>query len=127
MDPDTSSLVAVVVAVCALLVAGVAAGLTLLAIRLGKHASVARARMTAQASTLRREGPARRARIEEAAARVDRLRDEWAATDQAVSDMTDTLAAVRGSLERLTQGRLAMLIRGAGVASKAAQLVLLWR
>ena len=66
-------------------------------------------------------------RIERATDRVDRLREEWAATDQAVTDVADTLASARGSLEGLTRGRLALLIRGAGIVSKTAQLALLWR
>jgi hypothetical protein len=127
VGPDSSELVAVVVAVCALLVVGIAAGLTLLVIRLTQGASLARRHMTEQVSTLRHDVPGLRARIDHAASRVDRLREEWAATDQAVTDMTVTLASMRGSLERLTRGRLAMLIRGAGLVSKAAQLALLWR
>ena len=127
MGPDTSELVAVVVAVCALLVMGVAAGLTMLATRLTRDASLARRRITTQASTLRHDVPGLRARIDQAASRVDRLRDEWAATDKAVTEMTVTLASMRGSLERLTRGRLATLLRGAGLVSKAAQFALLWR
>ena len=127
MDPDTRSLVAVIVAVCALLVVGFAAGVTLLAIRSTRGAITARGRVTALTSDLRRDAPGVRARIEQSAIRVDRLREQWAATDQAVTDLTGSLTSLRGSLQRLTRGRLAMLIRGAGIVSKAAQVALLWR
>ena len=127
MDPDTSDLVAVLVAVCALLVVGFAAGVTLLAIRFRSGAIRARDRVTVMTSDVRRNAPGVRARIELSASRVDRLREQWAATDQAVTDLTGSLTSLRGSLERLTRGRLAMLIRGAGIVSKAAQVALLWR
>lgn len=127
MDPEANSLVAVVVAVCALLVVGAAAGITLLAIRLAHGASVTGHRLAQHASAVQQEGPALRARIHEATSRVERIREEWAAADQSVTDVTATLASMRGSLERLTRGRLATLIRGAGLVSKAAQLALLWR
>jgi hypothetical protein len=124
---DPNSVVAVLVLACALLVAGLAAGSALLVTRLLHGASVARHRLIEQTTSLRRQGPASRARMEQAANRVDRIRDEWAATDRTVADMTVTLATMRGSLEGLTRGRLAMLIRGAGFVSKAAQVALLWR
>jgi hypothetical protein len=127
VDPDTSDLVAVLVAVCALLVVGFAAGVTLLAIRFRSGAIRARDRVTVMTSDVRRNAPGVRARIELSASRVDRLREQWAATDQAVTDLTGSLTSLRGSLERLTRGRLAMLIRGAGIVSKAAQVALLWR
>ena len=127
MDPDTSTLVAVLIAVCALLVVGVAASVSLLAIRFSRGATRACRGLTDQASAVRREAPALRTRIEGATTRIDRLREEWAATDQAVTDMTVTLASMRGSIQQLSRGRLATLIRGAGIVSKAAQLALLWR
>ncbi len=127
MDPETNSLVAVLVAVCALLVAGIAAAVSLFATRVARTMTLARERLDAQTTRLRHDGPVLRAQVEQARVRVDRLREEWAATDEAVTDMTATLASVRGSLEGLTRGRLAMLIRGAGIVSKAAQLALLWR
>jgi hypothetical protein len=127
VDPDTSSLVAVLVAVCALFVAGLAAGVVLLASRSTHGAAQARQRVTELTIAVRRDAPGTRARIEQSASRVDRLREQWAATDEAVTDVTDSLISLRGSLERLTKGRLAMLIRGAGIVSKAAQVALLWR
>ena len=127
MDPDSNSLVAVLVAACATLVVGIAAGVTLLSIRVGTGASRAGLRMRTQASEIRRDAPGLRMRIERATDRVDRLREEWAATDQAVTDLADTLVSARDTLEGLTRGRLALLIRGAGIVSKAAQLALLWR
>ena len=127
MDPDSNSLVAVIVAACAILAVGVAAGVTLLSIRFRTGASTATLRMRTQASEVRRDAPELRMRIERVAGRVDRLREEWAATDQAVTDLTGTLESVRDSLEGLTRGRLALLIRGAGFVSKAAQVALLWR
>jgi hypothetical protein len=127
VDPDSNDLVAVLVAACATLVVGAAAGVTLLSIRFRIAASRATLRMRTQASDVRRDAPELRLRIERAAGGVDRLREEWRATDQAVTDMTGTLASVRGSLEGLTRGRLALLIRGAGIVSKAAQVALLWR
>ena len=127
MDPDSNSLVAVLVAACATLVVGIAVSVTLLSIRIGRGTSRAGLRMRTQASEVRRDAPGLRMRIEGATDRVDRLREQWAATDQAVTDVADTLASARGSLEGLTRGRLALLIRGAGIVSKTAQLALLWR
>ena len=127
MDPDSNSLVAVLVAACATIVVGIAAGVTLLSIRFRAGASRTALRMRTQASETRRDAPELRMRIERAAGRVDRLREEWVATDQAVTDLTGTLTSMRGSLEGLTRGRLALLIRGAGIVSKAAQVALLWR
>ena len=127
MDPEASNLVAVLSAVCALLVAGVAASVSLLAIRWSRGASRTLRELTVQASVVRRDVPVLRARIDRATSRIDRLGEQWAATDRAVSDMTVTLTSMRGTLEGLTRGRLAMLIRGAGFVSKAAQVALLWR
>jgi hypothetical protein len=127
VDPDSNTLVAVLVAACATLVVGIAAGVTLLSIRVRTGASRAGLRMREQASEVRRDAPGLRVRIERAADRVDRLRQQWAATDQAVTDVADTLASARGSLEGLTRGRLALFVRGAGIVSKAAQVALLWR
>jgi hypothetical protein len=127
VDPDTSSLVAVLAAVCALLVAGAAAAVSLFAARAARASAHTRRRLHEQTATVRRDGPALRARIDQASSRVGRLREQWAATDDAMTGMTGTLGSMRGSLEGLTRGRLAMLIRGAGIVSKAAQVALLWR
>jgi Spy/CpxP family protein refolding chaperone len=127
VDPDTRSLVAVLAAVCALLVAGAAAAVSLFAARVARDSTRTRHRLHAQTTMVRHDGPVLRARIERASSRIDRLREQWAATEDAMTSMTGTLASMRGSLEGLTRGRLAMLMRGAGIVSKAAQVALLWR
>jgi hypothetical protein len=127
VSPDTSSLVAVVVAVCAVLVACAGVGLVLLAIRLTQGATRARERLVAASSVVRQDAPRVRERLALATGRIDRLREVWVASDQATMDLTGSLASARRSLVGLTQGRLAVLIRGAGIVSKVAQFALLWR
>ena len=127
MSPDTNSLVAVVAAVCAVLVACVAVVLVLLTRRLTGGSARARQQLAAAAAVVRTDSPRLRARLEATTVRMGQLEERWSAADRAVSDMTGSLASMRGTLESLTQGRLAMLIRGAGIVSKVAQFALLWR
>jgi hypothetical protein len=127
VDPDTNSVVAALVVAGATLVVCVATGVWLLSERFARDSARARHGMEARAGALRRDAPGLRLRIDHATVRVDRLREEWAASDQAVTDMTESLVSLRGALEGLTRGRLAILIRGAGIVSKAAQVALLWR
>lgn len=49
------------------------------------------------------------------------------ATDRRMVAAIGSMTSLRHSLEGLTQGRLATLIRGAGIVSKVAQFALLWR
>jgi hypothetical protein len=127
VSPDTSNLVAVVVAACAVLAACVGVGVVLLAARLAHGTTRARTRLTEASSVVRQDAPRVRERLELATGRIDRLREVWVASDQATTDLTGSLASARRSLEGLTQGRLAVLIRGAGIVSKVAQFALLWR
>lgn len=126
MTPD-ASLVAVLVAIGAALVASAGAGFWLLARRISRGSAAVRDRMLMAEAALRRDVPVLRGHMDVVTARVDVLRTQWAASDVAVVDMTDSLASIRGSLEGLTRGRLAALIRGAGIVSKMAQVALLWR
>jgi hypothetical protein len=127
VSPEASSLVAIVVAVGAALVACAAAGSLLLAARVARGAAGARDGLARATVALRREGPSLRDRMAATTRRLDLLRVRWVATDQAMAGLTASLGSVRGSLERVTQGRLATVIRGAGIVSKVAQFALLWR
>jgi hypothetical protein len=127
VSPDTSSLVAVIAALCAVAAACVAVGAVLLARRLTADSVRARRQLAAAASVARTDGPRVRARLDATTERMGQLEVRWSAADRAVSEMTGTLASARGSLEGLTRGRLAMLIRGAGIVSRAARFALLWR
>jgi hypothetical protein len=127
VSPDTNSLVAAIAALCAAVMACVAVSVVLLVRRSSGGATQARHRLTAAASSVRSDGPRLRAHLATTAHRVGQLQEGWQATDRAVGELTDTLGSVRGSLEGLTKGRLATLIRGAGIVSKVAQLALLWR
>ena len=127
MDPDANSFLAVLAAVCAVLVACLAAGVVLLATRVRASATRGRDRLTVTTSTLRRDLPRVRERLTASTARLVSMRDRWAATDRAMTEIGGSLASVRESLERLTRGRLATLIRGAGIVSRVAQFSLLWR
>jgi len=108
-------------------VACVAVVLVLSATRMARRSAQARVRLDGAMTSLRRGAPRLRGRLDAAAHRLQALGDRSVATDRAMADLTTSLATVRGSLERITQGRLAMLIRGAGIASKVAQFALLWR
>ncbi|MFN8519275.1 MAG: hypothetical protein U0667_07785 [Chloroflexota bacterium] len=127
MDPVASSLVALVAAAGAALVACVAVGFVLSATRMTRRSAQARVRLDRATTSLREDAPRLRGRLEAAVGHLQTVGDRWVATDRAMADMTTSLATLRGSLERITQGRLAMLIRGAGIASKVAQFALLWR
>lgn len=127
MDPDANSLLAVLAAVCAALVACVAVGIVLLATRVGVRSGRARHRLELTTSTLRRDGPRVRRRLAASTARLESMRLRWSASDLVMTGVGKSLASVRESLERLTRGRLATLIRGAGMVSKVAQFALLWR
>jgi hypothetical protein len=56
-----------------------------------------------------------------------RLRQQDAAMDRRLGRMTEGLETVRRTIEGVTRGRSAALIRGARVVSRAAQFALLWR
>lgn len=127
MSPDANNLVAIVVTVCAILTAGAAVGVVVLARRVSGASRQVRDRLGTAASVVRRDGPVLRDRLVTATDRLDRMRGRSDDTERAMADLTRSLTGVRVSLERLTRGRLAMLIRGAGVASRAAQFALLWR
>lgn len=127
MSPDANSLVAAFVAVGAVLVACVAVGFALLAARLRVGSARATDRLVRAIPAVRRDAVRMRVTLMTASDRLDRLRDQWRETDRVAGDTSMSLAAVRGSLERLTRGRLATLIRGAGMVSKVAQFALLWR
>lgn len=127
MSPEANSLVAVVVAVGAALVACAAVGLVLLATRMVDASVRARVRIERAMVVVGEDAARFRHRIEAAAGQLDALRARWVATEGATSRATTSLASARRSLEGITKGRLAMLIRGAGIVSKVAQFALLWR
>lgn len=127
MSPDANSLVAAFAAVGAVLVACVAVGFALLAARVRVGSARATDRLVRAIPAVHQDAARIRLTLTTASDRLDRLRDQWRDTDRVVSDMSVSLVAVRGSLERLTRGRLATLIRGAGMVSKVAQFALLWR
>lgn len=127
MIPDTSSLIAALVAVCAVLVACVAVGIVLLAGRMRRRLGVARERFVQTTAALRRDGPRVRHLLARIEADLDRVQRQDAAMDRRLVGMTSSLVPIRQSIEGITRGRLAVLIRGAGVVSKAAQFALLWR
>lgn len=127
MSPDPSSLVAALVAVGAVLVACVAVGLALLAARVRRGSARATERLGRATPAIRQDAARVRATLTMASDRLDRVGAQWRAGDAAMSGVTVSMAALRGSLERFTRGRLATLIRGAGVVSKVAQFALLWR
>ena len=127
VSPGTSPLVAALVAVCAVLVACAAVLVVLLARWVNGRASGATERLRSLTSAVGREAPAARHRLTRAADRTDALRERWRVADRTLDGPTGSLAAVRGSIESMTQGRLAGLIRAAGLVSRAAQVALLWR
>jgi hypothetical protein len=78
-------------------------------------------------SSVHREAPIARLRLAQAGERVDQLRRRWAAGDRAMGKLSRSLVAARASIERITRGRLAGVVRGAGLLSRTAQLAWLWR
>lgn len=78
-------------------------------------------------SSVRHEGPRLRRRLSVTGDQADRLVARAEATDRRMVAAIGSMTSLRHSLEGLTQGRLATLIRGAGIVSKVAQFALLWR
>jgi hypothetical protein len=58
---------------------------------------------------------------------VEGMRVEGASLERDIVRLTDSLREQREGIERVTRGRLATVIRVAGVMSKAARFALLWR
>lgn len=127
MDPATSSLIAALVAVVAVLMACVAAGLVLLAVRGPARLAGTRRGLARTTGRVAQELPRVRRLLEDMEVDLVRLRQQDVEMDRRLSAATDTLVPVRRAIEGVTRGRLAVLIRGAGMLSRAAQFALLWR
>ena len=127
MNPGTSSLIAALVAVAAVLVACAAVVAVLLAVRLQGRLPGTRRELTEATARVGRELPRVRALLGSMEADLVRLRRQDAEMDRRLVSMTESLVPIRRTIESITRGRLALLIRGAGVVARAAQFTLLWR
>ncbi len=127
MSPDISTLIAALVAACAVLVASAAVGLVLLARRLRMWSTSACVRLDRAGDMLCREAPRVRLLLGRLDADVERIRRQDAAMDARLVGMSASLLTIRRTIEGVTQGRLATFIRGAGILSRVAQFALLWR
>ena len=74
-----------------------------------------------------RDAAGLRERMVHTATAVERMRSDGAHWDEDIGRLTEALRAQRKGIEQVTHGRLAMVIRMAGVVSKAARFAFLWR
>jgi len=125
--PETAFFVAVIVALCAVLVASGAVLIVRAAFRGG--VALVRQREAFGQSSVRvsRESAVLRDRIERTTMALGQIRNDGMAWDQEMQRLTESLRTQRESIDRMTQGRLASVIRVARMVSKAAQFAFLWR
>ena len=127
MRPESTLFVAVIVAVCAVLVAG-GAVLIFRAASRGRAGLVRRREAIGRSSVrVSRESADLRDRLERATIALGQMRDDGTTRDQDMQRLTESLRRQRSSIDRMTQGRLASFIRLARMVSKAAQFAFLWR
>lgn len=127
MSPGTNSLIAAFVAVAAVLVACAAVGAVLLATRVRGRLAATRHDLARSTERVGRDVPRVRDLLGGIDATLVRLRRQDAAMDRRLVRMTEGLVPIRRTIEGVTRGRLALLLRGAGALSRAAQFALLWR
>ncbi len=127
MSPESALLVAVAIAVCAV----IAAGSAVLIVRAtaGYRRTLLWRREELGHAEIRVSHAAAAARddVERVRATVDRMREERASWDDEMRRLTHTLREQRTTIEGMTRGRLARIIRMAHLVSKAAQFAFLWR
>ena len=127
MRPETAFFVAVIVALCAVLVAS-GAVLTVRAAFRVRTGLVRRREAIGQSSVrVSRESAELRDQIERTTLALGQMRNDSASWDHEMVRLTGSLRTQRESIDRMTQGRLASVIRVARMVSKAAQFAFLWR
>jgi len=127
VSPETAQFVAVIVVICAVLVAG---GTTLMVRAASRNrAGLVQRREAVERSAVRvsRESAELRDRMEHVTRSLERMRVDGTSWERDMQRWTGSLREQRASIERMTQGRLASIIRMARVVSKAAQVAFLWR
>jgi hypothetical protein len=125
--PESALLEAVIIVTCAV-IAAVGAVVMVRALSRSRSALVQqRAESIRAADQARRDAAALRVQMEHTRATVERMRIDGATWDRDIGRLTDSLRAQRNGIEQVTRGRLATVIRMAGVMSKAARFALLWR
>lgn len=116
-----------IIAICAVLVAGSAVPIVRAAARSGSGLARRREVIGRAAVRISRDAADARDRMARTTTTVERMRVDGMSWDQDMDRLTNSLRAQRQSIERMTQGRLAKVIRLAGVVSKAARVAFLWR
>jgi hypothetical protein len=119
--------VAVIIAICAV----VAAATAMVVIRAASRSrsSMVRRRESIGRAAVRtsRDSADTRDQMQQASTALERVRGEGASWDADMIRLTNTLRAQRAGIDGMTHGRVARLIRLAGLVSKAAQVAFLWR
>jgi len=125
--PETAFFVAVIIAICAALVAG-SAVLIVRAASWGRSGSVRRRETIGRAAvSISRESADARDMMEHVTASLEQMRVDASGWDEDMHRLAASLRTQRDGIERMTQGRLASFIRLARVVGKAAQFAFLWR
>jgi len=125
--PETALLVAVIIASCAVLAAVTAVVVIRVASRSGSV--MVRRRETFGRATVRtsRDAADLRDQLDRTTRALERMRANGASLDDDMIRLTKSLQAQRAGIEGMTHGRMARVIRLAGLVSKAAQVAFLWR
>jgi len=125
--PETALLVAVIIACCAVLAAVTA--VVVIRVASGSGSVMVRRRETIGRATVRtsRDAADLRDQLERTTRALEQMRANGASLDDGMIKLTKSLQAQRTGIERMTHGRLATVIRFAGLVSKAAQVAFLWR
>ena len=118
---------AVIIAICAALVAGSAVLIVRAASR-GRSGSVHRREAIGRAAvSISHESADARDRMEHVTTSLEQMRVDASGWDEEMHRLAASLRTQRDGIERMTQGRLASIIRLARVVGKAAQFAFLWR
>ena len=127
VSPEIALFVAVIIVMCAVLVAG-GAVMIVRAASMGRGGLVGRREAIGQTrERVSRESADVRDRIERATTALEQMRVDGTSWDGDMQRRTESLRTQRDGIERMTQGKLAAFIRLGRMVSKAAQFALLWR